>query len=58
MQAKLDGWSAEIEALSGGTGNLSTSARSENDLQITSLKSKLAVAWNKIGQSPCIQRAD
>lgn len=58
MQAKLDGWNAEIETLSGSTCNAAPEFRSSVNRQLEILNSKLAGAWKKIEQSPDAQRAD
>ena len=58
MQAKLDAWSFEIEALTNMTSSVTAEVQSKANQQVSSLKNRLQAAWEKIGLSQCIQRAD
>jgi hypothetical protein len=48
MQAKLDGWSSEIEKLTDRTGEVTAEVKHDFNRKIESLKDKLTVAWKKI----------
>jgi hypothetical protein len=48
MQAKLDGWSSEIEKLTDRTSEVTAEVKHDFNRKIESLKDKLTVAWKKI----------